>query len=445
MGFLKKHRKIIAYFFAGGISTLVNIVTFTLLTFISKNPVYEVFANVIAVSLSIIVAFILNKIFVFKSKSFRPIVLLSEASSFIIARAGTGLFDIAFIYFTVTLPSVEDPWLIMSMKLLSNVIVTILNYFLSEFIVFRKKRVSHFGKILFAEGIEYYACIPLSSCKVTKKYLLDKNGLESDSTVIMMLFPYRTKQRAENLSAYASVKDYHLYVDELSQKLEKFIKKKHPSAKFKVFADHSPIDEVHAACVSGLGFIGDNGLLINERYSSFVFLGECITSLTPKELGLTFTKEDEFRTCLHCGKCKEACPTGCIATDENGADKSIKSECLSAITQKKGALTDEEKSLILENGSIWGCDVCQNVCPYTKNAKYTPIKFFNDGVIARLDAEMLENMSDEEFKARPFAWRGREVIKRNVSMWEEANPKVDKPKDTEDATTNGAELDEQGK
>ena len=419
MGFLKKHRKIITYAIAGGISTLVNVVTFTLLTFLSTNPVYEVFANAIAISLSIVVAFVLNKLLVFKSKSWRPIVLLSEGSSFIFARAGTGLFDLAFIYFTVTLPSVENAVMIMALKLISNVIVTILNYFLSEFIVFRKKHISHFAKILFKEGIEYYACVPLSSCKVTKKYLLEKNELDENSTVIMMLFPYRTKQTPKNLSAYASVKDYHAFVDALSKKLESYAKKKYPSAKFKVFSDHSPIDEVHAACVSGLGFIGDNGLLINERYSSFVFIGECITNLTPKQLGLKFAKEEEFKTCLHCGKCAELCPTGCISQSESGQDTSNKKECLSAITQKKGELTDFEKSLMLQNECMWGCDVCQNVCPYTKNAKYTPIKYFIDSSLEKLDLETLNNMSDEEFASRPFSWRGKETIKRNVTLFEE--------------------------
>ena len=428
MGFLKKHKKLIIYTICGGAAFFVDMFCYWLcynkiFAHILDGGLLTWASNITSETITIIFAYITNKIFVFKSRSFKPRVILFEGGSFAIARLGTLLLNAGLMYLFVNILRLEKYNLFI--KILVTAIIVILNYFLSEFIVFRKKHISHFGKLLFAEGIEYYACIPLSSCKVTKKYLLDKNGLTDDSTVIMMLFPYRTKQGADNLSAYASVKDYHLYVDNLSRKLEGFVKKKHPSAQFKVFADHSPIDEVHAACISGLGFIGDNGLLINERYSSFVFLGECITSLTPRELGLSFVKE-EFRTCLHCGKCKEACPTGCIAIADDGSDISKKGECLSAITQKKGELTEEEKALILNNGSIWGCDVCQNVCPYTKNAKYTPIKFFNDSVITCLDSESLANMSDEEFKCRPFAWRGRNVIKRNVTMWEEAHPK-DKP------------------
>jgi hypothetical protein len=58
------------------------------------------------------------------------------------------------------------------------------------------------------------------------------------------------------------------------------------------------------------------------------------------------------------------------------------------------------------------------VCPYTKNADYTPIPFFNTNVITTLNTETLNALDDEAFKARPFAWRGRDVIERNVKLLE---------------------------
>ena len=100
------------------------------------------------------------------------------------------------------------------------------------------------------------------------------------------------------------------------------------------------------------------------------------------------------------------------------ADPRPKTECLSAITQKKGALTDDEAEMMLANGSIWGCDVCQNVCPYTKNAEYTPIEYFNTDVITELDTALVDSMSDEEFFSRPFSWRGRDVIRRNCLIYD---------------------------
>lgn len=278
----------------------------------------------------------------------------------------------------------------------------------------RKKNIQMKIKdFLINEGVEMLSLVPLSRLKIVKRYLLEKNGFDENANVIMMLFPYRTSIELKNLTVYASVRDYHFFVSELSQKLETYVKKHYPNTKFKVFSDHSPIDEVYGACISGLGFIGDNGLLITEKYSSFVFLGECITDLTPEELELDYAPEIEVKGCLHCGKCKKACPSQCI-----GEIKDKKIECLSAITQKKGSFTKEEEEMIITNGSIWGCDACQNACPYTKNAHFSKIPFFNEGVISCLDMNTLSSLSKEEFEKRPFAWRGYDVILRNVKLYE---------------------------
>lgn len=266
-------------------------------------------------------------------------------------------------------------------------------------------------------SIELYSIIPLSRCKILKEYLLTKNGFGKDANVITMLFPYRSDAVLENLTVYASVLDYHSFVADFGTRLEKYIKDKYPLAKFKMFSDHSPIDEVHAASVSGLGFIGDNGLLINEKYSSFVFIGECVTDLTPKELGLEYAPEAGASECIHCGACALACPSGCIS--HIGSLPLPKTECLSAITQKKGDLTEGEIDLIIQNGSIWGCDKCQNACPFTKSGAFTPIDYFKRDIITRLDLETLNSLDDDAFSKRPFAWRGRNIILRNVMLYEE--------------------------
>lgn len=263
-------------------------------------------------------------------------------------------------------------------------------------------------------GIEFYSLIPLNRCKVLKSYLLEKNNFTQNDNAILFLIPYRSENKPINLTVYASVLDYHGYVEQLANELYEYVKDKYSNGIFKIFTDHSPIDEVHASCISGLGFIGDNGLLINEKYSSFVFLAECVTNLTDKDLGLEYAPIAEVKECLHCGACHSACPSNCIG--ENGKPKS---ECLSAITQKKGLLSEAEITMMLENGSIWGCDVCQNVCPYTKKASFTPIEYFKNDVITLLNRTTLDNLSDEKFKMRPFAWRGRDVIKRNVDLYEE--------------------------
>lgn len=266
------------------------------------------------------------------------------------------------------------------------------------------------------QGIEFYSLIPLNRCKVLKSYLLEKNGFSENDNAIVFLIPYRSEAKPVNLTVYASVMDYHGYAEKLADELDSYVKSKYPQGKFKIFADHSPIDEVHASCISGLGFIGDNGLLINEKYSSFVFLAECVTNLTDKELELEYAPRASVKECLHCGACHKACPANCIG--ENGKPKA---ECLSAITQKKGELSDVEAKMMLENGSIWGCDICQNVCPYTKNASYTAIEYFKNNVITLLNRATLDSISDDDFKKRPFSWRGRGVIARNVDLYEKTS------------------------
>ena len=259
--------------------------------------------------------------------------------------------------------------------------------------------------------ISCYATLPFSACTVTRPYLYEKNGLPSPKSATVFLIPYYTGY-GENLSAYAVSRDYHAYASALFSNLYAFTAQAYPRESFLGFADHSPIDEREAAARAGLGVLGKNGLLINEDYSSFVFIAEILSSLPPEALG-TATAVREIAYCHGCGACLSACPTGIL---DGRGDK-----CLSAVTQKKGALDDDEIRLIRENRTAWGCDACQIACPYTKAAIargsiLTPIEFFKEQRVTQLTADIVRQMSDEEFKARAFAWRGRDVLYRNLAI-----------------------------
>ena len=89
------------------------------------------------------------------------------------------------------------------------------------------------------------------------------------------------------------------------------------------------------------------------------------------------------------------------------SDKNNK--CLSAITQQKGELNQKEIALIRQNKSVWGCDICQNLCPMNKNSSLTPIKAF-------INSYRNEFKEDEDFKNRAYTWRGENVIKRNLKI-----------------------------
>ena len=168
------------------------------------------------------------------------------------------------------------------------------------------------------------------------------------------------------------------------------------------YADSAPINEVKAAAYAGLGMRGDNGMLINEKYGSYVFIGAIYTDAVFEYGG------DKTSNCPHCGRCRAACPM------KDGR------ECLSAVTQKKGELTDEEIAYIRQYGSAWGCDICGDVCPFSaaavKNNKTTPIGFFYEDRTPFLTRETLGCMTETRFSERAYAWRGKAVIERNIAI-----------------------------
>ena len=263
------------------------------------------------------------------------------------------------------------------------------------------------SSLLYDRGIELFGKISIDDCRIIKPYLLSKSGIES-GTAIVMLAPYLTAEKsATNVSSYAAARDYHIFFRELFRSVTDELKAAYPNNKFAGFADHSPIDEVDAAAKCGLGVIGRNGLLITEKHSSYVFIATLFTDAT---LGCV-AKEPHF--CKDCGACVKACPVG--------LDKSV---CLSARTQKKGELSADDIALMKKHCTVWGCDICQRVCPYTKMAIdcgsiYTNIDFFNADRLPLVTYDTIKNMSEEEFCSRAYSWRGRDVILRNLRVTDE--------------------------
>lgn len=246
--------------------------------------------------------------------------------------------------------------------------------------------------ILEKSGIEnasFCAFLPLLPYLIPCR---NKNKIpENAKTVIPCFFPYKVKETPpKNISRYAAIPDYHIILGERLEKATENLKKYYVNYNFVWFTDNSPIPEVYAAALSGLGVIGDNGLLITKEYGSFVFLGEILTDLEIETSG-------EIKECLHCGKCKSVCPK------KDGID------CLSSVTQKKKPLETAEIKAIKEYNTVWGCDICQEVCPMNKEKKLTDINEFILGY--KNEYELSENPIN-----RPYNWRGEEIIKRNFKL-----------------------------
>ena len=223
---------------------------------------------------------------------------------------------------------------------------------------------------------------------------------QNPKTVIVCLFPYNLgeeKYIGSDISKYAVVPDYHDVVTELLNKACNRLKENYPDEEFIPFTDNSPIPEVRAAVIASLGVKGKNGLLINKDYGSWVFIGSIVTT---KKYSFY---ENIITECIGCNKCINSCPTGSIT--ENGINIAT---CLSDITQRKGELTEEQQKIIIDSGCIWGCDICQNVCPMNQNIKINPLKAFTADVRLKADAENLDG--------RAYAWRGKKTIERNIKI-----------------------------
>lgn len=229
-------------------------------------------------------------------------------------------------------------------------------------------------------------------------------------SAVVCLFPYFSGVReGADLSVYAYSLDYHKIVDTYLEKIEKFIQGLSPHAKTSRHVDTGAPRDKELAHMAGLGFYGRNSLIINEKYGSFAFIGYVMTDLAlPSDAPLD-------KTCASCGACQAACPGSAISENGFCAEK-----CASKISQTKGELTKEQQDILKKSGYIWGCDICQNVCPHNKNVRHTNLLPFTENLVFTLSKDELESLSDQEFKQkygnRAFSWRGRATILRNSKI-----------------------------
>lgn len=205
------------------------------------------------------------------------------------------------------------------------------------------------------------------------------------------------------LSTYTRGRDYHLALGEKLDTLVEFIRERAPEASFKRFVDSTPLLEKAAAARAGLGWIGKNGLLVTEKFGSFVFLGEILTDLEMEPDAPVGDK------CGACAKCMEACPTGALAAPAILNAKA----CLSCITQTKGIVPTEYRKKL--GKLLWGCDFCQEACPF--NSEFVEREYPDpDGAAPRL--EWILNLSGKDFEREygnsSIGWRGVDVLQRNA-------------------------------
>ncbi len=243
-----------------------------------------------------------------------------------------------------------------------------------------------------------------------------KSGIERigfTENSVVALFPYFVAGEEGNLSLYARCIDYHTVAEDKLKQLADVLAKL-GATETAIHVDKGRLDDRKAAYNAGLGFYGQSGMLICEKYGSYFFIGQIIHDLEIEP------DEPQNRDCLMCGRCERECPGKAL----KGGRVDI-SKCLSHITQKRGELTESEEALIKNHTLCWGCDICQRVCPHNQGLDTNAIPEFLADRVATLSLADIEGLSNREFKEKygnyAFSWRGKGVLIRNLKIWEKSN------------------------
>ena len=169
--------------------------------------------------------------------------------------------------------------------------------------------------------------------------------------------PYPTEGHGKlRVAKYAGGKDYHLWVKEDLARIRLFLLQNFSDDEFLCYVDSSPVLERDLAARAGLGWIGKNACLIDQKRGSFFFISEIYTTLS---IGVELSVPAD--RCGTCTRCLDACPTGALVAprvlDSN--------KCISYLTiENKSDPPEELRSKM--NDWFYGCDICQDVCPWNQ-------------------------------------------------------------------------------
>jgi epoxyqueuosine reductase len=222
-------------------------------------------------------------------------------------------------------------------------------------------------------------------------------------------WPYSTRYSDPELgwiSRYAWGEDYHAAVRRGLERLDGMLRERAgPGFESRISVDTAPLLERSYARLAGLGWIGKNTCLIHQGGGSWFFLGELLVSL---EIAPDTPPPDRCGTCR---RCLEACPTAAIVPAPAGPGYAVDSRlCISYFTiELRGGIPEERRAGI--GGHVFGCDICQDVCPWNRRAPSTPDPAFQPRRAAPPLAK-LAGIAEEEFRTM---FRGSPVTRARYS------------------------------
>lgn len=215
------------------------------------------------------------------------------------------------------------------------------------------------------------------------------------------------------IARYALFDDYHEVLSlQLTQCAEE-LKKEFGDFQYFVYVDTGPILEREWAQRGNVGFVGRNSNLIDWSLGSYLFLCEIIVSIPLPEV-----KRKQIGSCGHCRACKDNCPTGAIVNDKVVDAR----KCISYLTiEYKGSIPEEFRPLM--KNRIYGCDICQEVCPWNRKPREKEewmrmLNLHRERIAPPLESLLF--FSDDGFNAwakhSPMTRVKRERFMRNVSI-----------------------------
>ena len=217
------------------------------------------------------------------------------------------------------------------------------------------------------------------------------DGAKSVIVFLKNYFPEKEIPQTDNyiISKYAYGKDYHFVIKDKLKELISELEEKVGSITARPFVDSAPVLERAWAAKAGLGWIGKNANFIHPKAGSFFFIAEIITDL---ELEYDQPKDNDF--CGACRNCIDACPTQAIV-----GDRIIDSrKCISYLTiELKDQIPEEFKGQFKDR--VFGCDICQDVCPWTRFSKpHRESQFGPTLKLTKMLKKDWEELSEETFR-----------------------------------------------
>lgn len=230
-------------------------------------------------------------------------------------------------------------------------------------------------------------------------------------------------------------KDYHLEIGERLKKIGDHLIEKNPDLRWRLSLDIQPVLERDLAYRAGLGWVGKNSMMINRHHGSFLMIGSLLLS---EKLPL-ISRLPETDHCGQCRACADSCPTDAIDVESRTL---VAEKCISTFTIEHFKEVPAPIGMEKSSGEIFGCDICQDVCPWNKRPvrlgleavdstefKKAHQKIFDTflstdikDVVKKVEGYSVKGF-EREFKETPLGRTGKKGILKNLKFWIENQAK----------------------